>query len=221
MGAFSKLPDFFGRSLVAVAKEHNYSEANILILEGKLDELKASFPGVYYNLTTCSHHRDRRTPLEYAQDLVASWLFEDYVCEGLNINGLRIRKAGADSNRAILANSRVSSSSDTIVSCEGAVERKLEIMTDYGSYWSRYGCIDLRDGKYQGLCNSASLFLGFSTDDKKYILMDFSKAVNEKYIPSHYPYGGKPAYQIPCDGLLFDFTFDKVSKTIRDILLVP
>ena len=95
------------------------------------------FPETYRNLISCQHQRDNRTHLEYAQDLVASWLVEDYFLEILNSNGLRAALDGADRNRRILANVRTSASSDFTVSYNGN-SRKLELMNDYTGYWSSY-----------------------------------------------------------------------------------
>ena len=79
MGAYSDLPNFLGENLTQIAEELKYSDANIAVLEGKIELLKSNFPQVLKNIQSCIHNRDRRTPLEYAQDLVASWIFEDYI----------------------------------------------------------------------------------------------------------------------------------------------
>lgn len=217
MGAFLNLPNFFGQNLTKVANECNYSNSNILILEGNLSALKQEFPQVYTALMSCSHHRDYRTPLQYAQDLVASWLFEDYLIKILSENGLEITSAGADKERKILSNACVSSQSDTKVSFNG-ISRPLEIMTDYGRYWVRNGVIDLRDNKYLELCQSKSLFIGISTFDKTYLLIDFSKNPTALYIPHHPPYGFKPAYQVECKGLLKPFNGQTIAQEIKQLI---
>ena len=172
MGAYSDLPNFLGENLTQIAEELKYSDANIAVLEGKIELLKSNFPQVLKNIQSCIHNRDRRTPLEYAQDLVASWIFEDYVVKKIQENPLlEILLAGADKKREILPGSRVSANSDTIICFKGR-KRPLEIMTDYTGYWKNYKRIDLRDSKYEKLTNSKSLFLGFSTKDTKYILLD-------------------------------------------------
>ena len=89
MGAFTGAQTFFNCPLVEVARRLGYSQDNVLILQGDLQALQNSFPETYRNIMSCRHHRDNRTPLEYAQDLVASWLVEDSFLEILNSNGLR------------------------------------------------------------------------------------------------------------------------------------
>ena len=131
--------------------------------------------------------------MEYAQDLVASWLFEDSLIYALNTAGLMVEHAGADKNRKILSGTNVSASSDATILVKGK-RVPMEIMCDYTGYWTRTKKIDLRDSKYQKLKNSNSLFLGFSTTDNKVVLLDFSSNISATFIPSHFAYGGKPAY---------------------------
>jgi len=195
MGAFSELSNNFFKNIIEKAKELNYSESNILILQGNLNELKDKFPDVYSNLISCTHNRDKRTPLEYGQDLVASWLFEDCLVDSLKKQGFEISLSGADSGREILATSKVSSNSDTTVTYMGK-SLQMEIMSDYTGYWARTNKIDLRDEKYTKLKRTSSLFLGVSTKDTTYVMIDFSQNVNHQYIDSHRPYGGKPCYSI-------------------------
>ena len=176
MGAFTGAQTFFNCPLVEVARRLGYSQDNVLILQGDLQALQNSFPETYRNIMSCRHHRDNRTPLEYAQDLVASWLVEDSFLEILNSNGLRATLDGADRNRKILANVKTSASSDFTVSYNGN-SRKLELMNDYTGYWSRKGQLDLRDSKYQSLTAEQSLFLAVSTTTREFALYDFSEEI--------------------------------------------
>ena len=196
MGAFKELSKFFSKGIVNQAREMGYSEDNILILLGDTASLQRRFPQTHQNLMSCSHHRDRRTPIEYGQDLVASWIFEDSLVQSLSNCGLEVILSGADCNRKILPNTNVSSNSDCLITLNGA-SVQLEIMCDYTGYWERTRRIDLRDSKYQKLCKTRSLFLGISTPTTSYILLDFGGNVPANYIPSHFPYGGKPAYSVP------------------------
>ena len=214
MGAYKNLPYFLGSDLVSVAHQLNYSASNILILEGKIEALRIKYPDVYQALISCRHNRDTRSPLEYAQDLVASWLFEDYICDILSSNGLDISKAGADKERVILSSRNVSASSDTSVTYNGKT-RLMEIMTDYGGYWARNGVIDLRDSKFNELRDTNSIFLGISTVDGKFILLDCSHEIKARYIRSHRPYGFKPAYQISCVGEMQDYSPQKLVCSLK------
>lgn len=205
MGAFAGSQAFFKYPLVEVAQRLDYSEDNILILQGDLQELQNLFPETYRNIMSCRHHRDNRTPLEYAQDLVASWLVEDSFLEVLNSNGLQATLGGADRNRKILANVNTSASSDFTVTYNGN-SRRLELMNDYTGYWSRKGQLDLRDSKYQNLVAEQSLFLAVSTTTREFALFDFSEEIHARFIQSHFPYGGKPAYQIRITADMMDET---------------
>lgn len=195
MGAFTGSQNFFNYTLTDVARRLRYSQDNLLILEGDIQSLQNLFPETYRNIMSCRHHRDNRTSLEYAQDLVASWLVEDSFLDVLNSNGLQATLDGADRNRRILANVKTSASSDFIVSYKGC-SRKLELMNDYTGYWARTGLLDLRDSKYQSLTAEQSLFLAVSTTTREFSLYDFREEIPARFIPSHIPYGGKPAYQI-------------------------
>lgn len=199
MGAFSELSKYFSQGIVSKAQSLNYSEDNILILQGNEFMLRRLYPETWNNLQSCTHHRDRRTPMEYAQDLVASWVFEDCLIAALKGAGLDISHAGADKNRQILSGINVSASSDASIYVKGR-HVPLEIMCDYTGFWTRTGKMDLRDSKYTKLKDARSLFLGFSTVDNKVILLDFSDELNVSYTPSHRAYGGKPAYSVKIFG---------------------
>lgn len=195
MGAFIGSQSFFKYPIVEVAQTLGYAQDNLLVLQGDIQALQNQFPDTYQNIMSCRHHRDNRTPLEYAQDLVASWLVEDSFLKVLNSNGLRAELDGADHNRRILANVRTTASSDFLVSYNGC-SRKLELMNDYTGYWARTGLLDLRDSKYQNLTTEQALFLAVSVTTKKFALYDFNEEIPSRFIPSHDSYGGKPVYQI-------------------------
>lgn len=215
MGAFVGAQEFFKFPIVEVATRLGYSQDNLLILKGDIQSLQRSFPETYNNIMSCRHHRDARTPLEYAQDLVASWLVEDSFLEVLNSDNLRAVLDGADHDRKILANVKTSASSDFIVSYNGK-SRKLELMNDYKGHWKRTGQLDLRDSKYRSLTEERSLFLAVSITTKDFALFDFEKEINAKYIPSHYPYGGKPAYEIKITGeMMKPATSHNITEAIK------
>ena len=218
MGAFNQLSAYYPEGLVKKAKELNYSDSNLLILVGDEQGLKNSYPDVYANLLSCGHNKDGRSFMEYAQDLVASWVFEDDLMAQLRAGGLVIKGAGTDKDRELLATNTVSASSDCVVSWDGK-SVLLELMSDYTGYWTRYGQMDLRDEKYHKLKNSSSLFLGVSTKDQKFIFLDFTANINATHIPSHKPYGGKPAYQIKLNGAsLLPFNIGQLVKLIKSTI---
>ncbi len=194
MGAYNHMIGLFP-DLIERARTLGYPDSSVCILSGNEDLLKSNYPDAYRNLFSCNHNRDRRTPMEYGQDLVASWLFEDMLMDNLKKAGVSVVGAGADKNREVLSNAKVSASSDCLVSYNGK-ERLLELMSDYTGYWSRYHKMELRDSKFTKMQESKSLFLGVSTTDNKYILLDMGEQFEFKFIPSYFLYGGKPAYSV-------------------------
>lgn len=194
MGAYQHMKGLYP-DLVAKAKTYGYPESSICILGGDESRLKSEFPNTFSNLNSCKHNRDSRTAMEYGQDLVASWLFEDFLMESLTKVGIEIEGVGADKNREVLPTTKVSASSDCVVSY-GGKKKLLELMSDYTGYWSRYCKMELRDSKFKKMQESNSLFLGVSTVDNKYILLDMGGEFESKYIPSYFLYGGKPAHSI-------------------------
>lgn len=204
--------------LVEKAKAYGYPGSSICILEGDEKKLQRDFPTAYHNLMSCNHHRDRRTPMEYGRDLVASWLFEDYLMEHLLAEGISVSGAGADKNREVLPNAKVSSSSDCLVNYNGK-ERLLELMSDYTGYWAKYKKMELRDSKFTKMQESKSLFLGVSTVDQKYILLDMSEDFDFTFIPSYFLYGGKPAYSIKlAQNLLKKLDFRQIAEDIKRMI---
>ena len=199
MGAYLQISRMYRDGIVAKAVELGYSPANLCILEGDLRSLESRFQKCLSNLQSCTHNKDSRSLLEYARDLVASWIFEDTIVQKLNAAGLTTSLAGADRQREILATTKVSACSDCLIVLDG-VSRHLEIMSDYTGWWERTGHMELRDAKFAKLSREKALFLGICTVSQKYMLLDFAGPINARYIPSHRPYGGKPAYSINVDG---------------------
>ncbi len=215
MGAFSQLSAYFTEGIVAVARKLRYSEENLLILQNKERELQCRFPETYENLLSCEHNKDYRTPMEYGQDLVASWVFEDYTMQALLNAGLDIEKAGADKNRIILPHAKISTHSDYFVTwCDEKV--LLELMSDYTGFWSRESRMHLRNDKYLALKEHNSLFLGIDTQGKKFLFLDFTEPMRAQYIEHHRPYGDKPAYEITLpDGILKPLKMERIIKQIK------
>lgn len=196
MGAFTGAKKFFENNLITIAKKLKYREDNILILEGKEAELKEKYKETFINILSCNHNRDKRTPFEYAQDLVASWLIEDYFLEELKSNNYQIVLDSADKERKILKNSKVSSKSDFKLILSNQDIINLELVNDYTGYWSSHKKLHLRDSKYDELKKSFSFMLAVSIVTNEFMIIDFKNRINSKKIASHFPYGGKSAYEI-------------------------
>lgn len=218
MGAFLGVSHFFKRPLYEVARDLGYGEDNILILQGNEYDLVKNFPETYYNMKNCFHHRDRRTALEYAQDLVASWLMEDYFLNLLRSDSYEIQLDGADRNRKILPSAKTSASSDFLITRPG-FQIKLELMNDYTGFWKENQVLHLRDAKYIQLQNTHGLFIAIAVPSNEFAIFDFRDTVPARFIPSHRPYGGKSAYELPIPpAKLRPITDSSMSQAIIDLL---
>lgn len=214
---YHELTNFFNMKLDVLAKKLKYSYDNILILQGNEDELKSKFPETYQNLLSCLHNMDNRKPIEYARDLVASWLFEDFMVEKFKQLGYSLILSGKDKNRKILPNIRVGSNSDTIF-CYNDQNVNLEIITDFGKFWEKHKVLDLRDDKYNKMLSEKAILLAVSIIDKKFALIPISKSLKIERIPLHKPYGYKPATRIYLENISF-YNFD-VTDIISKLLSI-
>lgn len=216
MSAFTQLSALLG-DLTVIARKLNYPASSICVLEGDLKVLGRDYPETASNLISCSHNMDDRSAIVYGQDLVASWIYEDYLMHELKEAGLEVTGAGADKNREILRSNKVSTDSDCLVSFEGH-ERGLELMNDHKGYWEKYHKFHLRDNKYQKILNTQSIFLGVSTFNGTYFLIDDISAFPAKFSPYHFSWH-KPAQEltIPKDALKpVDFT--QIAQDIKAML---
>ncbi len=218
------LQNFFNESLIDIAKDMNYSEENIIILEGDESLLKRKYPEIYENLLSCSHNRDFRTPIQYAQDLVCSWLYEDYLLKRLMQNGLEIRLSGEDRNRKLLKSTRVKANSDYLVEYNGK-SVFVELANDYTGYWMRTLKCDLRDDKFLQIKNEIknadySLLLGVDFNNMKFFIVDVVNDENNiTYSSYHYAFR-KPAYSIDLRRVRFyDFTIENICNVIKNIII--
>lgn len=215
---YRELSKFFAMPLENLAKKLNYSESNILILEGNEEKLKTLYPDVYQNILSCVHNRDGRTPMEYARDLVSSWIFEDYMVQKFNSLGYNLYLSGRDKERVILSHSKVGSDSDVIFEYDND-KLNIEIMNDYSNYWEKHNTLDLRDNKFKKLLQTKSVLLAVSLINKKYSIITINKELEYRYIPSHQPYGGKPAYQIDLSCIEFyNFKIFDIIEKLKEVM---
>ena len=217
MGAFKGLSEFFP-DIVEEAKKQKCSEANILILQGDKEGVKEKYPKTYEAILSCTHNSDQRDPFEYAQDLVANWLFEDWLVNGLRKNRTTVLLNGADRKREILPNEKVGGHSDTIVVI-GGQRRGMEITANFTGYWKREMKVDLRDNKYNNLVYHKCLLCGIDMKSKEFFILDMSsKSVEATYEEEHAAWGNKPCYSVilkESDFMPFDFM--AVTKRLNEI----
>ena len=219
MGAFSGLSNYLEHPLTDYAIQFGYDDANIVILEGDSNRPQTEHLMVYQNLLSCRHHSDRRTPIEYGQDLVASWVFEDFFLHSMQEEGINIRLSGADRKRTILPNQRTSTSSDYIIRNNNDEEYFAELVNDYTGYWYRYQKLHLRDNKYLQLQRRHSLLLALALtiSTQKFAVFDFRQDIPAVYIPSHRPFGHKPAYELNISQeMLHDFSIENIKHQLQE-----
>ena len=137
MSIFREIQQLFSKPLQEIAIVLGYPDSTICVLSGSEVAVKTKYPAIYNNIQSCRHNRDARTPMQYALDLAASWVMEDYIIGQLKNNGLSVSRAGKDKERIILPDKNVSSNSDCLVEYDGK-SRHLELMNDYKGYWNRY-----------------------------------------------------------------------------------
>ena len=217
MGAYKGLSEFFP-NIVEEAKKQKYSEANILILQGDRGGVKEKYPKTHEAIFSCTHNSDQRDPFEYAQDLVANWLFEDWLVFGLRKNRTTIILNGADRKREILPNEKVGGHSDTVVVI-GGQRRGMEITTNFTGYWKREMKVDLRDNKYNNLVDHGCLLCGIDMLNKEFFILDMgSKSVKATYEAEHAAWGRKPCYSVLLKEEDFSpFNFMAVTKRLDEI----
>ena len=70
MGAFANLGSFFGENLVTIAKKCGYHQSNILILEGKIEQLQNEYPNVYKALNSCTINPAKCLKVDHYKGLI-------------------------------------------------------------------------------------------------------------------------------------------------------
>lgn len=198
MGAYTNALLLLDRPVFEAAQEYGYSEQNLLLLSRRDEELRINFPSVYEDIQSCAHNADARSPLDYARDLVASWVVEDWFLRLLGETGCKAFAVGSDRCRNILPGCVISSTSDFQVRYQGQ-ELRVELLCDYTGFWRRHGKIDLRDAKYQHLRRERALVFGADALWQRAILLDMGEEIpGIVQVGSYKPYGGKPAVRVPC-----------------------
>ena len=141
MGAYQNASQLLPKPVLAMAREVNYSKENYLILARRNKQLQKEFPQIWENIQGCAYCADGRAPIEYARDLVASWLVEDYFLHLLTEAGYEAAAAGADKKRTILQYCQTGAECDFQIRLGGQVFH-VEFLCDYTGYWCRTGHVD-------------------------------------------------------------------------------
>jgi hypothetical protein len=166
--------------------------------------------------------RDRRTGVEYATDLVIGWISEDGLLDYFLNTGQTAVLSGDDRYREFLNPRKISTQADIELSSARG-KRKLEYMNDWTNTWKKRNHLDLRENKYLRLVDEKAIFLGISPLSQEALVIDIGNEktkTNWVRIDSHWPYGGKPAWQLKNPKALM-MPIDESFKKIVDILMLP
>lgn len=142
-----------------------------------------------------SHLRGDRSGAEYGADLVLGWIVEDAFKLWAVDAGITSELAGHDRNREFLKPGKISATSDFLVGIREP--RKLELATDYKGHWQKHNTYDLRDSKFEKLCNESALLFLIDVANSKGAVLDLADAdqLDVRYKEFHFIYK-KPAYTI-------------------------
>lgn len=119
----------------------------------------------YINQICNLPNRDSRTPVEYARDLVISWMVEDMICDYL-----QLESNGADAQRNFLKKGQIKYDSDFKYK-----DRFLELYVNFTNYWTKTRKIDLRMDKHSHLVKNKSILLGIAFESCQFFIIDFAK----------------------------------------------
>ncbi len=142
-------------------------------------------------------HRDSRSSIEYALDLVFGWLSEDLVLQVLRKNDISVKLAGEDQHREFLPSNEIGTSSDLSIEIDGKI-RQLEIVFSWNNYWTTSDSWDIRASKFQHLTRQGieSLCLGIEVPSLLGFLIDmrrFRKSFVQRPNPA---WGNKNVYTL-------------------------
>lgn len=91
---------------------NNYSAENVAIMANDENYLRRTNPSLFNGYLN-NERRDRRTLMQYMQDLVASWIIEDTILTKIKLFSkeigipLTIKHTGCDKNRSILVDDTI------------------------------------------------------------------------------------------------------------------
>jgi hypothetical protein len=174
------------------AQDAGFSKAKLFreILAGDLSTPTREYLEV--KLKSLSHLRDKRTPEKYACDLVTGWLVEDVVFLVLDAEGLAPGLSGEDRLRDFLR--RPTEVPDIRVTI-GGEQHLLDIMKDDKGTWGKHGKLHLRDNKYFRMKEAKAFLVALDLNRWQFAVLDIARCPS-KHIPSHWPYGSKPAQEL-------------------------
>ncbi|MEM4722106.1 MAG: hypothetical protein QXT73_08620 [Candidatus Methanomethylicaceae archaeon] len=155
------------------------------------------------------HHRDRRNARDYISDLILGWVIQDVIAKLLEYEGISTEHKGADSARQLLTGTQTTEEPDLLIIPPSGRRIWVDVVSDYpdpdkkrDSYWKQIGQCDLRDNKYRRLLSVSTKgyepgLLGILVGSCEFFFVLLTPELEHngviKHIPSHPPFGGKPA----------------------------
>ena len=144
-------------------------------------------------------HRDFRSSVEYATELITGWIVEDAFVKWLEGLGLECELRGNDSSRELLASGSMISTKPDIHLTKS--NRFIELIADYHDYWHKNRRCHLRNDKYRNLVEEQAVLIGISQHGIHLIDFNDSEVLSRieqlaVHISKHKPYGNKPAWEI-------------------------
>lgn len=214
---YTRIENLFKVDVVQIAKQYNYSEENILILQNNVSKLKEKFPETYKIIEECRHRRDSRPAISFFQDLICSWLFEDIVLKNIKKEGLNISLDGC-SDRRIMSDREVSAESDFILQYNG-LSKHIELVQDYTGFWKREKFCDLRDNKVCKIKEQNAILLGIDMVHKEFFVCSSTNIENQGEFVKNHPIFKKPAFRLKLESFSFEkLTWAKVANKILSII---
>lgn len=98
-------------------------------------------------------HRDMRSSLNYALDLILGWLVEDLILNKMKALGSSIELDGADKSREFLKGYEITVDSDFLIDGINGPQ-SIELVVSWDDYWKNTNSLDLRSSKYEKLLKS-------------------------------------------------------------------
>lgn len=152
----------------------------------------------YNKLLSCEYAREGRSPHEYGIDMAYAWAGEKNGQVMLKrIFDIDSFRSGSDAGFNFSYNKNITTNSDLIGILNGN-QVNIEVVEDHWGFWKKSGKMHLRDSKFKNLKKSSRKTFIFAIDyvNKTVALILVDNSLNSTHVPSHFPYGGKPAEEI-------------------------
>ena len=197
----------------------------VIGLAAEMDE--AAWAELEEKLAGNDHHKDYRSTIQFARNMVINWLIEDATALILQSQGLKVTNSGGDGQREFLKGWKANSDPDLKINWDGR-EMWCEVIANfptanYDSYWEEKGHFDLRDYKLDKLLKKSkslpTIVLGINVKQQKYFTHKIHDQIIKLPKTEESNFGGKETTKVVFPNekpTLNDFS--KIAYTIKNIL---